>query len=79
MNLKFLFFGATAEAVGLRGFEFETDEGLVVSDLPKLLAHNYPPLSDREIIFAVNEEYVKPDTALKHGDEIAIFTAVSGG
>jgi sulfur-carrier protein len=37
-------------------------------------------LKNREIIrVAVNQEYVKSDHPVKHGDEVAIFPPVTGG
>jgi len=37
-------------------------------------------LADRRVIrVAVNQDYVKPDAAVKPGDEVAIFPPVTGG
>jgi molybdopterin converting factor small subunit len=43
------------------------------------LVGDHPGLGIRRLLFAVNEEYVSPTARLKDGDELAIFTAVSGG
>jgi molybdopterin converting factor small subunit len=32
-----------------------------------------------QLLFAVNQEYASGDEPLKNGDELAVFTAVSGG
>jgi molybdopterin synthase sulfur carrier subunit len=31
------------------------------------------------ILVAINQEYVKPDTMVKSGDEVAFFPPVTGG
>ena len=37
-------------------------------------------LADRRVFrVAVNQDYVKPDAAVKPGDEVAIFPPVTGG
>ena len=51
------------------------DLGLAVESLTA----RYPALAAHKLLTAVNEEYADPDTILNDGDEIAIFTAVSGG
>ena len=43
------------------------------------LSHQHPSLAKYKLLIAVNEEYADADTVLNDGDEIAIFTAVSGG
>jgi molybdopterin converting factor small subunit len=39
----------------------------------------FPLLEKHKILIAVNQEYADADTELANGDEIALFTAVSGG
>jgi molybdopterin converting factor small subunit len=79
MRSKILFFGATADAVGARELEVEIDEDLDVNAVLETLEKAHPKLLSYNLLVAINEEYVAGDARLKNGDELAIFTAVSGG
>jgi molybdopterin converting factor subunit 1 len=79
MKVRVLFFGATAELVGSRNVEATISDTSLAADIVEHLQSEYPNLSDRKLIVAVNEEYVAHNTPLNNGDEIAIFTPVSGG
>lgn len=74
-----MFFGATADAVGSREIELKTEENTAASSLANDLTRQYPLLSGHKLLIAVNEEYAGDDTTLSEGDEVAVFTAVSGG
>jgi molybdopterin converting factor small subunit len=75
MQLKVFFFGATADAVGSRQLELSLKQGATARSLIDQL----PALAKRKLLIAVNEEYADADTILNDGDEVALFTAVSGG
>lgn len=79
MNLKILFFGATADAAGSREIELDTGENVTVGQLTRDLAREYPALTKLKLLIAVNEEYADAAGVLSDGDKIAVFTAVSGG
>ncbi len=79
MNLKILFFGATADAAGSREIELQAGGNLTVERLARDLTREYPALSKLKLLIAVNEEYADADGVLSDGDKIAVFTAVSGG
>lgn len=79
MFVNVLFFGATADAVGSNRLQVEIDEHSTTTALADQLAIDYPALSNHNLLVAINEEYASSDTLLKNGDEVAIFTAVSGG
>ena len=79
MKVRLLFFGATAEWVGSRTIETSVSETAAAADVIEHLHAEYPTLRDRNLLLAVNEQYVTGDTPLNNGDEIAIFTPVSGG
>lgn len=57
----------------------EMSDASNVDDAVATLLDRHPRLSGHKLLIAVNEEYVAPDTALNDGDELAVFTAVSGG
>ena len=79
MSLSLLFFGVTADIAGSRKSDVDVPDGVSVEALLVRLISRYPKLASHKLLFAVNEEYVDIDTILKDGDEVAIFTAVSGG
>lgn len=79
MSLKVLFFGATADAVGSRELELAADETTTPGTLIDQLSQQHPALAKHKLLIAVNEEYADADTLLNDGDEVALFTAVSGG
>ncbi len=79
MKVQILFFGATAEAVGAREIEMdfaaETKSGEVLAEIKG----KFPRLDEHKLLFAVNQEYANGGELIKSGDELAVFTAVSGG
>jgi molybdopterin converting factor small subunit len=79
MTLTLLFFGATADEVGTRSKRIDAPDTSRVSDAVELILADHPNLRRHKLLFSVNQEYVSEDATLKGGDEIAIFTAVSGG
>jgi len=56
-------------------------EGSTVADLWAALQQDYPTLAvpGIRLLYAVNQEYVKPDRVLKDSDEVVFVPPVSGG
>ena len=79
MIVTVLFFGATAHATGNRRIERSVGEGERASDLYAQLLAEYPPLAGHRLHLSVNQKFANGDEILNDGDELAIFTAVSGG
>lgn len=79
MSLKILFFGATADAVGSRELEMSVDEKATAKSVIDRLSQQHPTLAKHQLLIAVNEEYADLNTVLNDRDELALFTAVSGG
>lgn len=79
MKYQVLFFGATADAVGSRELELTAEETTTAGALINRLSQQHSALARHKLLIAVNEEYADTDTILNDGDEVAIFTAVSGG
>lgn len=77
--MTILLFGAVADAVGAREVQLQTDYETTVDVLLHRLSQDYPSISNHKLFTAVNEEHAASDTVLNDGDEVAIFTAVSGG
>ena len=78
MATKVCFFGATAQLVGKNEITVLTD-GSTVSEIVQRLGIDFPELAKLNLKFAVNNEYASADTEVGVADELAIFTAVSGG
>lgn len=78
MTVKVLFFGATAEVAGTRLLEIQTPD-ITAQGLTTKIVNEHPELARHKLLFSVNEEYVPGDTQLRDGDQLGIFTAVSGG
>ncbi len=79
INVSVLFFGATAEEVGKREIEFDLPEQTKASEAFAKIVEKFPQLKRHSLLFAVNQEYAGGDELIGNSDELAIFTAVSGG
>lgn len=77
--MKVLFFGQTAEIVGTRELEISLNFETKASEAFDEILEKYPKLKENKLLFAVNQEYSNGEEILKNTDELAIFTAVSGG
>ena len=79
MKVNVLFFGATADIVGNRevGFDFAT--GTKSDSAFQQVVEKFPKLAEHTLLFALNQEYVNDTVTISENDELAIFTAVSGG
>ena len=83
IEVKVLFFGATADSVGEREIEISFDEKTNAKNALDIIFAKFPNLAKnhdkKSLHFSVNEEYASGDEPIKDGDELAVFTAVSGG
>jgi molybdopterin converting factor small subunit len=79
MKVNLLFFGATADEVGKREMELCLNENTTASQALSRIVEQVPRLADHKLIYSVNMSYVPGEQVLHDGDELAIFTAVSGG
>lgn len=79
MNVKVLFFGATADAAGAREVELSFDDQINAEEAFYAIQAEYPQLAKHKLLFTRNQEYVRGDEIIEDGDELAVFTAVSGG
>lgn len=79
MKVRVLFFGATAEAAGARSMEVDALPNSTSRAVFDRLLAEIPGLSAHKLLFSVNQEYSDGGDRLQAGDELAIFTAVSGG
>jgi molybdopterin converting factor small subunit len=79
MKLNVLFFGATAATAGKRHLQLELCEPATAGAALSAVLELIPGLARHRLLYSVNEEYISEDIELNEGDEIAVFTAVSGG
>jgi molybdopterin converting factor small subunit len=79
IKVNVLFFGATAESVGTREIEMDFSADTKSNQAFAEIKGKYPRLNEHSLLFAVNQEYANGDESIKNGDELAVFTAVSGG
>lgn len=79
MTVQVLFFGATADTVGQRRMEIELPKNAVASLILEKLVSDFPSISKHRLLYSVNQQYASGNEVLADGDEIAVFTAVSGG
>lgn len=79
MTVTILLFGRTAEVVGQHRIERSAGARSEVSDIVNSLRNDFPGLNSSQLIYALNETYVSGEKHVSDGDELAIFTPVSGG
>lgn len=74
-------FASLREVTGRSEIEWELDDGATVETLLRHLTKTLPRFDEwaDRIWIAVNLRYVAPETPLQDGDEVALFTPVSGG
>ncbi len=78
-KVSVLFFGATAEIVGKREIEISFAGEKKAQQAFAEIVEIFPLLKKHSLLFALNQEYAKGDETINDGDELAVFTAVSGG
>jgi molybdopterin converting factor subunit 1 len=74
-------FASLREATGRSEIEWELGYGATVETLLRHLTKTLPHFDEwaDRIWIAVNQRYAAPETQLHEGDEVALFTPVSGG
>jgi molybdopterin converting factor small subunit len=79
MKVNVLFFGATADAAGKREIEISFDKPVSAGEAFTEILEKFPGLNNHKLLFARNQEYINGTEMVEDGDELAVFTAVSGG
>jgi sulfur-carrier protein len=81
MTVKVKLFAILRERAGASEITKEIKEGSTVGDLWVALQQDYPKLAvpGIRLLYAVNQDYVKPDRILKNSDEVVFVPPVSGG
>ena len=79
VEIEILLFGATADAVGARRLRRSVSIEMNASNLLAQLKIEFPGIATHNLLLSINQEYANGDETIRDGDEVAIFTAVSGG
>lgn len=81
MRVVVKLFAAYREAVGQSEVVGEVADSCTVAELVQQLGAQHPALGERlgTARFAVNREYVAPETVLHDGDELVLIPPVAGG
>ena len=81
ITVRVLFFGAARDAVGQSEVDFVLQGSPNAAGAFAQVVASFPGLGrfGRSLLFAVNQEYARPDGAVNEGDELALFPPVSGG
>jgi molybdopterin synthase catalytic subunit len=76
-----LLFASVADAMGTRRLQIGGRPGDTVADVRDRLTGEYPALKPfvENLMYAVNEEYARPETPVPEGATLALIPPVSGG
>ena len=77
MSINVQFFASLRELLGKQQIELEFEPSLTVSHIWSKAGDDIA-MPDNTLC-AINMEYVKPDTMVNDGDEVAFFPPVTGG
>jgi len=79
MSITVRYFASIREVIGRSEDSLDIGPGnITVSELWEQLAHTQKTLP-KNVLTAINMEYVKADARVKDGDEVAFFPPVTGG
>lgn len=78
-NIQILFFGPLAHGLGKRAMSLEAASLFQIRDDILFETFKNCGFEPQKLQMSVNQVLVREDIALNNGDEIAFFTAFSGG
>ena len=81
LRVKVRFFSVYRDVVEVQGLTILVPERGTVKNLLEEILRRYPGLNHftKNMMFAVNREFVNGDMKLEDGDEVAIMPPVGGG
>lgn len=79
--LTVLLFASVAEKAGTRRLELSVEAGDTVGHIRDRLVDRFPSLEPMlpNLLYAVDEEYVRTDSLVRDGQTLAVIPPVSGG
>ena len=80
LRIRVFFFALYGELTGRDEEEYVLKSGSKVGDLINLVVEKHESMKGAKgMLIAINNSFVKFDTSLKDGDEVALLPPVSGG
>ena len=81
VTVRVLFFGAARDLTGHEEVNLALTSPATTESARSQILSAYPALErfGKSLLFAVNQEYARPEQEIKAGDELALFPPVSGG
>ncbi len=81
MQVRILFFGMLKDLMGKSADSLDLSESASLRDVLAHYESTVPRLKESlpSLALAVNQQYARPETKLKPGDEVALLPPVSGG
>ena len=81
MKVSLLLFASLRDALGERSLSVDVAEGATVADLKQQLGAAYPKIEPmlETVVCAIDDDYVRVETVLRDGAEVALIPPVSGG
>ena len=79
MKITVLCFAQTREITGVSELSVELPDSARVADLSVALYALHPALQPIPLRYAVNQNFVPPETELHAGDTVALIPPVAGG
>lgn len=79
MSIQVLFFGAIADIAGRSRIELSNVDDTSITEIRERLTKDFPKLAEKALLISLNQQYSIGNEVVLDGDEIAVFTAVSGG
>ena len=81
MQVRILFFGMLKDLMGKSADSLDLSDGASLRDVLAHYESTVPRLKESlpSLALAVNQQYARPETKLKPGDEVALLPPVSGG
>jgi len=80
-KVKLLFFATLRDKAGTRAMELDIPSDMTVKDLKKMIAREFPSLSEsmKSVLVTIEREYAFDEAVIPANAELAMFPPVSGG